>query len=148
MAVDVTTELVIARPLDVVASYAADMSNAPEWYKNIESVVWETDPPLSQGSRMAFAARFLGRRLEYTYEVRTYVPGVQLVMSTAQGPFEMETTYTWTPVSEKATQMRLRNRGEPTGFSKLTAPLMASAIQRANQRDLERLRSILEARPV
>jgi hypothetical protein len=38
MAVDVTTELVIAAPIDVVASYAADPSKVPVWYKNIESV--------------------------------------------------------------------------------------------------------------
>jgi hypothetical protein len=40
--------------------------------------------------------------------------------------------------------MTLRNHGEPSGFSRVAAPLMASAMRRANQKDLERLKSLLE----
>jgi hypothetical protein len=49
-------------------------------------------------------ARFLGRRLEYTYEVIELVPGERLVMRTQQGPFPMETSYAWTPVGDHATR--------------------------------------------
>ncbi|MEX0700284.1 MAG: SRPBCC family protein [Acidimicrobiia bacterium] len=143
MAVDVLTEVVIDRPVELVAAYAADPGRAPEWYKNIESVTWETPPPLRIGSRLGFVARFLGRRLSYTYEVRDYVPGERLVMATAEGPFPMETTYTWSASGDGATRMTLRNRGEPAGFSKVTAPAMAAAMRRANQKDLANLRSIL-----
>jgi hypothetical protein len=38
----------------------------------------------------------------------------------------------------------LRNRGEPAGFSKVAAPLMASAMRRANAKDLRLLKRILE----
>jgi len=144
MAVDVLTEVVIDRPVEVVAAYAADPGRAPEWYKSIESVTWETPPPLRIGSRLGFVARFLGRRLSYTYEVRDYVPGERLVMATAEGPFPMETTYTWSASGHGATRMTLRNRGEPAGFSKVTAPAMAAAMRRANQKDLANLRSIFE----
>ncbi|MEX2624749.1 MAG: SRPBCC family protein [Acidimicrobiia bacterium] len=143
MAVDVLTEVVIDRPVELVAAYAADPGRAPEWYKNIESVTWETPPPLRIGSRLGFVARFLGRRLSYTYEVRDYVPGERLVMATAEGPFPMETTYTWSASGHGATRMTLRNRGEPAGFSKVTALAMAAAMRRANQKDLANLRSIL-----
>jgi uncharacterized membrane protein len=128
MAVDVLTQIVIARPAEVVASYAADPSNAPEWYANISSVSWETDPPLRTGSRMAFTASFLGRQLAYTYEVSDYTPDEQLVMRTAQGPFPMETTYTWQALDDGSTRMTLRNRGEPAGFSRLAAPMMTAAM--------------------
>jgi hypothetical protein len=143
VAVDVLTEIVIARPAGVVAAYAADPSNAPAWYANITAAVWETSPPLRTGSRIAFTARFLGRQLAYTYEVTDFTPE-RLVMRTAQGPFPMETTYTWHPIDDHSTRMTLRNRGEPAGFSKLAAPLMTVAIRRANRKDLARLRAKLE----
>jgi hypothetical protein len=65
-------------------------------------------------------------------------------MRTAQGPFPMETTYTWSATNDGKTRMTLRNRGEPAGFSKLVAPLMVRAMRRANRKDLAKLRSILE----
>lgn len=145
MAVDVVTETIIDRPVAEVAAYAGDPSNAPEWYANIESVTWETPPPLALGSRLAFVARFLGRRLAYTYEIVELEPGRSLVMRTAQGPFPMETTYTWNRDGEGRTRMTLRNRGEPTGFSRVAAPLMAAAMRRANQSDLLKLKELLEA---
>ena len=146
MAVDVLTDITVNQPLDVVTAYAGDPSNAPEWYVNIESVEWKTPPPVTVGSEIAFVARFLGRRLAYTYEVVELVPGERLVMRTAQGPFPMETTYTWEPAGEEVTRMTLRNRGEPAGFSKVVAPVMAAAVRRANRKDLARLKSILESR--
>ena len=145
MTVDVLTEATIQRPVDVVAAYAADPSNAPAWYANIDSVEWETAPPLAVGSRLAFVARFLGRRLAYTYEVVEHEPDRRLVMRTAQGPFPMETTYTWDPLGPASTRMGLRNRGEPSGFAALTGPLMATSMRRANRADLARLRALLEA---
>ena len=117
MPVDVHSEIEIARTPDVVARYAADPENAPRWYVNIESAAWQTEPPLGVGSRFAFVARFLRRRLAYTYEVVDYVPQRRLAMRTSEGPFPMETTYTWEPIGTASTRMGLTNRGEPAGFS-------------------------------
>jgi hypothetical protein len=141
--VDVLTEIEIDRPRAEVAAYASDPGNATAWYENIERVEWKTEPPLAVGSRVAFVARFLGRTLAYTYEVRELVAGERLVQSTEEGPFPMETTYTWAD-TPRGTRMTLRNRGEPAGFSRLAAPIMARAMRRANQKDLARLKSVLE----
>ena len=145
MTVDVLSEIDIARPRDDVAAYAADPDNATSWYENIKAVRWESEPPLAVGSRVAFVAEFLGRTLDYTYEMEELVPGERLVMRTAEGPFPMETTYTWEDAPGGATRMTLRNRGEPAGFKKVAAPLMARAMRRANEKDLQALKRILEA---
>jgi uncharacterized membrane protein len=142
--VDVVTEIVIGRPAATVAAYAADPANAPAWYQNISSISWQTSPPLQAGSRIAFTARFLGRKLAYTYEITEFIPAERLVMQTAQGPFPMETIYTWQSLDDGSTRMTLRNRGEPAGFSRLAARLMTVAMRRANRNDLRKLRTILE----
>ncbi len=144
MAVDVVVETLIERPVAEVAAYAGDPTHAPEWYSRISSVEWQTPPPVAVGSRMDFVAHFLRRRLAYTYEVTELVPGERLVMRTAQGPFPMETTYTWA-VEGEGTRMTLRNRGEPSGFAGVAAPVMAAAMRRAMTGDLARLKRLLES---
>jgi uncharacterized membrane protein len=144
IAVDVLTTIEIKRPRDEVFIFAADPSNATAWYKNIHAVEWETRPPAAVGSRIRFRARFLGRTLDYTYEVRAIEPGRRFVMATAQGPFPMETTYAWQDAADGVTKMSLRNRGEPSGFAAVTAPVMALAMRRANVADLRRLKALLE----
>jgi hypothetical protein len=147
VAVDVITRIDIDRPIDVVSGFASNPDNAPLWYVNIKSVEWESAPPLRVGSRVAFVAHFLGRRLAYTYEVIVSEPASRLVMRTSQGPFPMETSYEWRSAGPSRTTMTLRNRGVPRGFSKLLQPFMALAMRRANRADLARLKMILEREP-
>jgi hypothetical protein len=146
LSVDVLTEIVIERAPSEVAAFAQDPENAPRWYVNIESVEWETPPPLGVGSRIAFVAHFLGRRLAYTYEIVELIPNSRLVMRTSEGPFPMETTYTWEAAGAQSTRMKLRNRGTPSGFSRVVAPFMAAAMKRANRKDLASLKALLEVR--
>jgi uncharacterized membrane protein len=146
MNVDVSSDIIIQRPRGEVASYASNPDNAPTWYANIKSVEWKTPPPVGIGSHIAFVAHFLGRRIAYTYEVVELVTSERFVMRTAEGPFPMETTYTWEPAPGGGTRMTLRNRGTPTGFSTLMAPLMSRAVRNANRKDLAALKKLLETR--
>lgn len=145
MEVDVVTEIEIDRPRADVAAYASDPDNATSWYRNIKRVEWRTEPPLRVGSRLAFVAHFLGRTIAYTYEVVDLTPAERFVMSTSEGPFPMETTYMWSDAPGGGTKMMLRNRGRPSGFGRVAAPMMKAAMRRANTKDLARLKEILES---
>ncbi|MGH2838341.1 MAG: SRPBCC family protein [Thermoleophilaceae bacterium] len=145
MAVDVRTQIDIERPREEVAAFATDPDNATRWYANIKCVTWKTPRPLQVGSQVEFGAEFLGRQLDYTYEVKEHVPGERFVMATAEGPFPMRTTYTWRDAPGGGTTMELRNDGEPSGFKAVAAPLMKLAMKRENGKDLRRLKNLLEA---
>ncbi|EDL65345.1 SRPBCC family protein [Bacillus sp. SG-1] len=143
--VNVLTEITIEAPVSKVAAYAADPDNAPQWYNNISSAEWQTPKPLQLGSEIAFKADFLGRKLSYTYKIVEYIPEKKLVMRTAQGPFPMETTYTWRAVDERNTLMTLQNKGKPAGFSKLFSPFIAPMMKKENKKDLLKIKGILES---
>ena len=145
MEVDGVTEIEIDRPRSEVAAFASDPDKATRWYRNIKRVEWKSEAKsLRLGSRIAFVAGFLGRTIAYTYEVREIVPNERFVMSTSEGPFAMETTYSWTDTATGGTKMQLRNRGTPSGFGKVAAPMMKAAMRRANNKDLNLLKQILE----
>jgi Polyketide cyclase / dehydrase and lipid transport len=144
VSLDVRSEIEIARPRPDVAAYACDPDNATAWYRNIKAVEWKTPRPVAVGSQIAFVAEFLGRTLAYTYEVRELILGERFVMSTDDGPFQMATTYLWEDGVSGDTRMTLRNRGAPAAFARIAGPMMASAMRRANRKDLRRLKEILE----
>ena len=131
---------IVRRPRDVVAAYAADPDNATAWYVNIKSVEWKTPRPVARGLTVHFHRRLSGSALTYTYEVVELVPDRRFVMRTAEGPFPMETIYEWEERPPDSTRMTLRNRGEPSGFSGIAAPVMSLAMKRANTKDLMRSR--------
>lgn len=142
--VDVFTEITINRPVEKVSTYASNPENAPEWYVNIQSAEWKTEKTVKKGSQIAFKATFLKRELAYIYEITEFQPGEKLVMKTSAGPFPMETIYTWESIERDVTLMTLRNRGNPTGFSKFFSPFMTMMMKRANMNDLKKLKEILE----
>ena len=142
--VDVITEITINRPLAEVARFASEPDNATKWYENIKAVEWKSPKPLRVGSLIAFRAEFLWKKLEYVYEVAENIENEKFVMRTADGPFPMETTYSWESMGENETRMWLRNRGNPSGFFSLFAPFMSMMMRSENRKDLKRLKSVLE----
>ncbi len=141
--VDVITQIIINKSLNEVSAFACNPDNAPLWYVNIKSVEWKTEKPLKLNSQIAFVAHFMGKKLSYTYEI-VEMNENKFAMRTAEGPFPMETTYTFKKINNNITEMSLRNCGNPTGFSKFFAPFMSMMMRNVNMKDLKKLKSILE----
>jgi SAM-dependent methyltransferase len=138
-----------AREVDREGAAAADEGAVMRWCAEGELAELWRDAGLEDVRFGRLPGRFRGAlsgtapRLHL--EVREIIPGERFVMATSEGPFPMETTYTWEDAPSGRTRMTLRNRGEPSGFSRLMTPLVATAMRRANRKDLRRLRSLLEA---
>ena len=141
---DVELHTTIERPRDQVADYCCDPANVTAWQANISAVRMETPPPTALGSRFRFTSGFLGRTLDYIYEVVDLVPARRIVMRSDRGPFQLETTYLWDDAAGGGTWMTMRNRGEPTAFAGLADPILATAVRRAGTKDLARLKFLLE----
>ncbi|MBO6517896.1 MAG: SRPBCC family protein [Bacteroidia bacterium] len=144
--VRVTTHITISKPIDMVVGFASNPENAMRWYKNIKSVEFKTEKPLRVGSQIAFIAHFMNRKLYYVYQVME-MNSDRFVMQTSDGPFPMKTTYEWEKLSESLTRMTLTNEGQPSGFSRFFTPFMSMMMRRANQKDLQQLKAVLESRP-
>jgi uncharacterized membrane protein len=144
MSIDVLGEVIVRRPREEVAAYMTDPANDPEWIGGLREARLVGDGPLGEGSRVARVASFMGRRVEYVNEIATLEPGRVLEMRSVKAPFPMHITYTFED-ADGATIVHNRVRGGGGLFS-LGSPLFAPMVKRNVQKDLERMRDLLEAR--
>ena len=144
MNIDITAEVHVRRPPAEVAAYMTDPANDPEWIGGVREARLEGPPPVRAGSRVARVAGFLGRRVDYVNEV-VALDDEHLDMRSVAAPFPMRSTYTFTPAGQRATSVSNSLRGAPGGFFALAGPLLAPMVRRSVQKDLERLRDVLEA---
>jgi uncharacterized membrane protein len=145
MTIDISETVVIECPIEAVAMFSGDPSNAPAWCRRVIAAEWHTEPPVALGSRVSFNARFLGRDLKYVYEVSEFTVSEQIALRAVEGPLALATTYTWRALSERATHMTFRSHGTPSGLARLVAPFMVGTMRRTMRHDLEALKQLLES---
>jgi uncharacterized protein YndB with AHSA1/START domain len=135
MAIDVTAEVTVAADPQTVWDYMTDPRREPEWIGGLKEAHLQGEPPLKQGSRVERTAGFLGKKIEYVNEVTIFDPPHVLEMRSVKAPFPMHITYTVGPDGT------VRNRVQ--GGGRLQS-LMAPMVKRNIQRDLERLKELIE----
>jgi hypothetical protein len=106
--------------------------------------MWTSEPIAHVGSRIAIVVELLGRKFEFTYEIVEFTPGEKLMMRSIEGPFPMETVYSFEETRDGHTRMTMRNHGEPAGVSKLMTPMIVTTMRHAGEKDLAKLKDILE----
>jgi hypothetical protein len=144
MSTDVEVETIVERPRPEVARYAMDWRNDREWIGALSDVRLVTGEPFGVGSQVERVGSFLGKRIEYVNEVVELDPGARLVMRSVKAPFPMTVVYEFEDVGE-GTRMRIRTQGDASGFYRVAGPMLARAVRRGVERDLRRLKQVLEA---
>jgi uncharacterized membrane protein len=144
MTTDVEVETIVERPRPEVARYAMDWHNDREWIGALSDVRLVTGEPFGVGSHVARVASFLGKRIEYVNEVVELEPDARLVMRSVKAPFPMTVVYEFEDAGE-GTRMRIRTQGDASGFYRVAGPMLARAVRRGVERDLRRLKQVLEA---
>jgi Polyketide cyclase / dehydrase and lipid transport len=141
--VDVSASETIARPRDEVAMYVTDNRHDPTWIGGISESELLGEPPIVVGSRVRRVASFLGKRIEYVNEVTRLEPGRLLEMRSVKSPFAMVVTYGFED-ADVGTRATVRVQGDPGAWYRIAGPLLARQVRGSVQRDLVRLRGILE----
>ena len=93
---DMTVERVIPVPPDRVADYAMDWRHDPEWTQGITSSELSAEADgggFGTGAEITHSSYFLGRRIDYVFQVVAHEPPCLLDMKSIAGPFPMRVTY-------------------------------------------------------
>ena len=133
----------INRPIDEVFAYLDDPSKTPEW----NSIVEEARPsetPVRRGTTISSRARFLGRKIESTFEVVEHVPNKKVVQRTEK-PFPFTLTNVF-EAAGKGTRVTAVFEGEPGGFFKLGEPILTRIAKKQFQAQVDTVKELLEAR--
>ncbi|WP_030899700.1 SRPBCC family protein [Streptomyces sp. NRRL S-474] len=143
MTIDVTAERVIPLPPERVAAYAMDWRHDADWTQGIRTAELTGEAPgggFGRGAEVTRTAYFLGRRIDYVLRVAAHEPPRLLDMISVAGPMPMHVTFESHPLG---THARIRVRGGPGGFYRLTAPLLARQVRGSLAKDLRDLEARL-----
>ena len=142
MKMDATTT--IARPVETVWAYVGDPTNDVNWRTGITESGMHSDGPVGVGSvgyvRVGDA--------EARWKVISYTAGssVSVDWEFLDGPYRGTGGYRLVPV-DVGTEFTLVADVEPTNWLRFLGPIFPWIGQRQNQRDVEKLRDILESMP-
>jgi uncharacterized membrane protein len=144
MATKAEYSLVINQPVEKVYAYLADVRNNPKWQVGIQETRIDPDGPTMVGTKVTDVRSFIGRKLEFTYEVVEMVPNTVLSLKSLSGPFPFRGTTTL-QTRDGATLVSVTFEMEATGFFKLAEGLVASSLKKDVETSFAQLKDILES---
>ena len=134
--------IVIARPVETVYDYVMDLANDANWRTGPDESAWQSGESIGVG---AIGYTRVGDQ-KAEWRVISYVAGESVDWEFISGPLEGRGGYRFVPV-DGGTRFTLVAAVRPTGWLKLLGPIFTWVGGRQNQRDVEKLRDILEATP-
>lgn len=145
MGFEVEVEATLDAPPARVGEIVGDPLKAPMWHRDIIAVRaadGRAGPP-GEGAALTVVVSRGDRHEEYRGRVVARAEGLVSV-EVSGAAFPLVTDYRWEEAGTGRTRVRVRTTGRPRGAARLGAPLVAPALRRAGERDLEALRTIVE----
>jgi uncharacterized membrane protein len=140
----VERSIVVERPLDEVFAFVTDLANLPAWQPEVVEI--RCDGPIEIGARFTEVRTFLGKRFESTLEVTELDPPSRFAMRVVRGPVPIGVRHTFEPEGS-VTRVRIHGEGDEKRLRGLAAALVGRQAARRLERDLARLKAVLESRP-
>ena len=136
--------LVVARAVDEVFSYAADLRNEPTWHVDIASVPAETDPVPVVGKTYPLKFKPFMGKTDGTFTALEVEPGVRLVYRADFAGLQPRITYAVEPAGE-GTRFTRSVEMRPSGLKVLVTPMMSFMVPRRNKVFVQNLKRALES---
>jgi hypothetical protein len=138
---DVLVERVLPLPPDRVADYAMDWRHDAEWTQGIHSVELTAEADgggYGAGAEVTRTTYFLGRRIDYVFQVVAHEPPKRLALRSVAGPFPMRVTYRFDDHPD-GTLASIAVSSDMAGYFRLGAPVLRLLIRASVRRDLRAL---------
>ncbi len=142
--INIEVRISVSRPPDEVFAFISNFENNPKWQSGMLEAQFTSKGPLGVGSTYVQVAKFLGRRIESTFEVVEYVPNRLVKAASTSGPFPI----TFTRIVDSGMDGAVVSaivEGDATGFFKLAEPLLARMVRRTVNADYRTLKALLES---
>ena len=90
---EVQNTVLIRRPVSDVFSFVTDWRNAPQWVAGLLETEITSADPTGVGTKFRDVGKFLGRRIETTWEVAEYTVDEVFTVRTLKSPVPARLTH-------------------------------------------------------
>ena len=142
----VEVTVTIERPPEEVFAFIADFEKNSLWQAGVQKAWFTSNGPFGVGSTYTQLSRFLGRDIEFHFEVVRFEPNKLVEFKTTSGTFPVHIVRAVEAVPE-GSRVQAVIEGEASGLFKLAAPLLDRITQRQIEADYGRLKTLLESQP-
>lgn len=145
MAKTIKASIIINKPVDEVFAYVTDVKTWPFWESGLLEAEQTSDGPLNVGTTFRGMNQALGQRMEWTSEVTNYIPYKSWGQKIVSKSWSTEESLAFEPFQGSTTKFSLVSELDMCGLLRLFAPFVARKMQKQIEKNLVRLKDILEA---
>lgn len=135
----------ITRPVEEVFEFITTFTNNVLWQNGVLEAKITSSGPLGVGSTYAQSSKFLGQRLQFSFEVLEFEPNRMIHFKTTSGTFPVDIVRSVEAIPG-GTRVTAIIQGEASGIFKLAAPILDRMTQRQINADYGNLKELLDAR--